>query len=347
MAPLETVADRSGTDVLEWSRSLVHPAMRTAVDRLPASMRRVAGYHFGWFDERGLPAETVDRGGKSLRPALVLLAAQAVGGDARDAVPAACAAELVHNFTLLHDDVMDRDLTRRHRPTSWSVFGSSTAILAGDALLTLAFDVLMDLGRPNAGKELRLLTSVLYELVDGQSADLSFEERGDVGLAECVRMAAHKTGSLLGGACGLGAVVGGGDEGQVLRLRGFGEHLGLSFQFVDDLLGIWGDPRTTGKPVYSDLVNRKKSLPVVATLTTRFPAARELAELYQNDRCLSESELARAAELIEAAGGRSWAEEQAEHHLTQALSCLEDAGLDPGATTQLGVLARLVVDRDH
>jgi len=347
MAPLEIVEDRSGTDVLEWSRGLVQPALRAAVGRLPASMERVAGYHFGWYDEHGRPAETVDRGGKSVRPALVLLAARAVGGSARAAVPAACAAELVHNFTLLHDDVMDGDSTRRHRPASWSVFGASTAILAGDALLTLAFDVLAGTGRDDLAAELRLLTSVLYELVDGQSADLAFERRADVALLECVHMAAGKTGSLLGGACGLGAIAGGGQRAQVERLRGFGQHLGLAFQYVDDLLGIWGDPATTGKPARSDLVNRKKSLPVVATLTSGTPLGEELAELYHREGRLSANELARAAELIEAAGGRAWAEDQAREHHAQALACLRDAGLDQAAAADLGVLAAIVVDRDH
>src|SRR5690625_669852 len=143
MAPLEVVAGRSGVELLEWSRSLVDPALRLAVERLPESVRDVAPYHFGWHDEQGQQA---DGGGKSGRPALVLLAARAVGGSAERALPAACAAELVHNFTLLHDDVMDHDLTRRRRPTCWSVFGSDAAILTGDALLTLAYDVLADGG---------------------------------------------------------------------------------------------------------------------------------------------------------------------------------------------------------
>ena len=351
MAPLEIATGRSGAEVLTWSRGLVDPALREAVDRLPDAMRRVAGYHFGWSDEEGRPVEAGngngDRGGKAVRPALVLLAARAVGGDAEQAVPAACAAELVHNFTLLHDDVMDGDVTRRHRRTSWAVFGSSAAILAGDALLTLAFDVLAGTGRATAGTGMRTLSTVLLELVDGQCSDIAFEKREDVDLLECVRMAAGKTGSLLGGACSLGAIFGGGDEEQIERLRGFGEHVGLAFQFVDDLLGIWGDPGVTGKAVYSDLINRKKTLPVVATLTSGTPVAQELADLYHGDRRLSEDELARAAELIESSGGRAWTEKQAEEHLALALSSLHGAGLDTSAGAELAALARLAVHRDR
>jgi geranylgeranyl diphosphate synthase, type I len=346
MAPLETATGRSGREVLAWSRRLVDPALREAVGRLPESMRRIAGYHFGWLDESGRPVGSGD-GGKSVRPALVLLAARAVGGTAEQAVPAACAAELVHNFTLLHDDVMDGDRTRRHRPTSWAVFGSSAAILAGDALLTLAFDVLAGAARPAVGTGMRTLSNVLYELVDGQSADLAFEARKDVGLPECLRMAAGKTGSLLGGACSLGAIFGGGDADQVDRLRAFGEHVGLAFQFVDDLLGIWGDPGTTGKPVYADLACRKKSLPVVAALNSGTEDARELAELYTSEDALSDTDLARAARLIEAAGGRAWTEKQADEHLARALSGLREAGLDEAAVAELGALAHLAVHRDH
>jgi geranylgeranyl diphosphate synthase type I len=347
MARLEIVAGRSAAEVLTWSRGLVDPALRAAVDRLPESMRRIAGYHFGWCDEHGRPGAAGGAGGKSVRPALVLLAAQAVGGSPEQAVPAACAAELVHNFTLLHDDVMDGDLTRRHRPTSWAVFGSSAAILAGDALLTLAFDVLSGAGRDAAGTGMRTLSTVLYALVDGQSADLSFEQRQDVELPECLRMAAGKTGSLLGGACSLGAIFGGGSAEQVDRLRGFGEHVGLAFQFVDDLLGIWGDPATTGKAVYSDLANRKKTLPVVATLTSATAAGRELAGLYHRDDPLSDAELAHAADLIESAGGRAWTEAQAAEHFGRAVSCLDGVGLATRATAELGALARLAVHRDH
>src|SRR6266700_3714958 len=130
MVQLETAQNRSGTDVLAWSRYLVEPAMRAAVDRLPDPVRKVAKYHFGWGDVQGrlIPA-AVAGGGRAIRPALVLLSAQAVGALAERAIPAACAVELVHNFTLLHDDLMDRDPTRRRRAACWSVFGAAAAIL--------------------------------------------------------------------------------------------------------------------------------------------------------------------------------------------------------------------------
>ncbi|WP_405140891.1 family 2 encapsulin nanocompartment cargo protein polyprenyl transferase [Sphaerisporangium sp. NBC_01403] len=402
---------RPAHEVLAWSRDLAGPALRSAVETLPASMRRIAGYHFGWQDEHGHPTTgSGSGGGKAIRPALVLLSAEAVGvptgtpsavpagpggpvgsaigpsgpngssssgtsgtsGASGDhggsggaggaglgaalgapgglnlgAMSAAVAVELVHNFSLLHDDVMDGDVTRRHRPTAWSVFGVSAAILAGDALLTLAFDVLGADGHPAAPDGARVLGAAVLDLVEGQSADTAFEARAEVSLPECVSMAEGKTGALLGGACALGALFGGGTPEQIEHLRGFGDRLGLAFQLVDDLLGIWGDPAVTGKPVYSDLRNRKKSLPVVAALASGTPAGDELAALYRRDQELTGPDLVHAAELIEAAGGRAWSQSRADDLLVEALGHLTSADPVPRAATELTTLAHLVTHRDH
>jgi geranylgeranyl diphosphate synthase type I len=346
VVPIDVISQpRSAADVLAWSRSVVDPAMRAAVDTLPASMRRVAGYHFGWWDADGSPR--AGDAGKAIRPTLAVLCAEAVGGSVVDAVPAAVAVELVHNFSLLHDDVMDRDVSRRHRPTAWTVFGISAAILAGDALLTLAFDVLAASGHSRAQDAMRMISAAVQDLVEGQCEDVSFEDRSDVDLAECLSMAGEKTGALLACSTAIGALYGGGTAGRVEHMRVFGEHLGLAFQLVDDLLGIWGDPQVTGKPVHSDLVSRKKSLPVVAALTAGVPAADELASLYHREDVLSDVELSRAAELVELAGGRSWTQREAVDQLDLALVELSRAAPVARAAAELDVLARLVTRRDH
>ncbi|GAA0593721.1 family 2 encapsulin nanocompartment cargo protein polyprenyl transferase [Actinomadura livida] len=336
---------RTAAEVLGWSRRLLDPALRDAVERMPGAVRDIAAFHFGWRDERGLPA--AGGGGKAIRPALTLLAAEAVGGTASAALPAAVAVELAHNFSLLHDDVMDGDLTRRHRPTAWTVYGANPAILAGDALLAAAFEVLADEPSPLIPRAVRTLAQAVRDLVAGQSADLAFEERSDVTLDECAAMAGRKTGALLGAACALGAAYGGGTTGQAARLRAFGERLGLAFQLVDDLLGIWGDPGTTGKPVHSDLHSRKKSLPVVAALTSGTPAGAELAELYFRDGDLTGDDASRAAALVDTAGGRAWAATRAATLLTTAEADLAAAGLHPTTATELRALAHLITHRNH
>jgi geranylgeranyl diphosphate synthase type I len=319
--------------------------MREAVDILSPPVRHVAGYHLGWHDEHGRPRPEAD--GKAIRPTLALLSAEAVGGNARDAVPAAVAVELAHNFSLLHDDVMDGDATRRHRPTAWHVFGVNAAILAGDALLALAHEVLASVPRPGSATAVAWLADAIRDLVDGQQADLSFERRTDVGLAECLAMAEHKTAALMGTSCALGALLGGAATERVDRLREFGHQLGVTFQLVDDLLGVWGEPAVTGKPVGSDLRSRKKSLPVVAALDAGGPAGRELAGLYHRDGPLSTDELARATTLIERAGGREWVERQAEKRLARAADLLHAAEPADRPAAELTALAHLISHRDH
>jgi geranylgeranyl diphosphate synthase type I len=340
-----TVRETSTTEVLSRCANLVTPALRAAVDTLREPLRRIAGYHFGWWDEQGRP--TAADAGKLLRPALALLAADAVGADPATALPAAVAVELAHNFSLLHDDIMDGDTTRRHRSTAWHVFGVNAAILAGDALLTLAFDVLAGSGHPAARDAVLSLGTAVQDLIRGQSEDTAFEQRTDVSRAECVRMAEGKTAALLGCSCALGALLGGGDSDQVGHLRRFGERLGLAFQFVDDLLGIWGDPGVTGTPVYADLRRRKKSLPVVAALTSGTAAAAELAAGYHGTAPLSPAELAEVAGLVERAGGRDWSRTRAWALRAEALHHLAEARPAPRAAAELTGLAELITSRDH
>jgi geranylgeranyl diphosphate synthase type I len=328
--------------VLSWTRKLFEDDLRAAVDRLPGMLRRIAGYHLGWWDADQQPL--TGHAGKALRPALVLLAAEAIGGSGQAAVPAAVAVELVHNFSLLHDDVMDVDRVRRHRPTAWTVFGVPQAILAGDAMVALASEVLADSGYPWAATAVRWLNESVIELCDGQFSDVAFEQRDQVELTECVHMVQAKTASLLGVSCALGALAGGADPARVILLRRFGRHLGLAFQLVDDLLGIWGDPKITGKPAGADLARRKKSLPVVAALTSGTAAGAEMAHVYGADGPV---DIAHARWLLEGARGAAWARDLADQEMALAVECLDAADCVPHGRAGLLDLARLVVARNH
>ena len=338
-------ARRSAHDVLAGSRALVEPALKAVVQELPASMRQVVGYHFGWWDVRGAP--TVGGGGKAIRPALTLVTAEAVGGDPGAAVPAAVAVELVHNFSLVHDDLIDDDATRRNRPTAWVVFGRPQALLAGNALLSLAFEVLATCDNPQAREAARMLGAAVQHMLDGQHRDMAFERRSDVGVDECLVMAERKTGALFGAACGLGALFGGASPSLVAYADAFGRRLGLAFQFVDDLLGIWGDPALTGKSVYSDLASRKKSLTVVAALTSGTAPGEKLRALLAREGDLAAADLARAAELVELAGGREWSRTEVHKLLVELLDELESLALSERAAGELAELARLVTWRDR
>lgn len=343
MTAVTTGSDAAG-DLAEV-REMIAPSLIATVRRLNPAMRRVVGYHCGWWDENG--TELTGPAGKSVRPALTIRCAEAVGGGAEEAVGAAMAVELVH-VSLLHDDVMDGDRTRRHRPTAWAMSGIPEAILAGDAILTLATEVLTAAyPAPLATEAVRRLSAAVLRLVDGQTADVAFERRTGVTLAGCLAMAAAKTGALLGCACELGALAGGAGATRVARLRQYGEHLGLAFQLADDLLGIWGDPAVTGKPVRADLRTRKKSLPVVAALTAGTADADRLARLYHRSAPLAEAELPEVTALVERAGGRRWAEQRAAYELEAALTSLRAADAEPVAAARLVALGRLLARRER
>lgn len=329
-------------DAFARSRELMAPAMLEAVERLSPRISRVVTYHLGWVDAEG---NSVERpAGKAVRPALAFACAEAVGSPAEAAIPGAVAVELVHNFSLLHDDVMDRDTERRHQPTAWALMGVGEAILAGDALLALAQERLIDPPAPERLKAAAALSEATADMITGQAEDLSFETRDDVGFDECVAMLQHKTAALLACACKVGAILGGGTDDQVATLGEFGRSLGLAFQAVDDVLGIWGKPETTGKPAWSDLRQKKKTLPVVAALTRGGPAAEGIRQLLTGD--MSEEDIALAAKLVEENGGREQALEVASRGLAEALERLDRLHISSRPRAELVRIAEFITDRD-
>ncbi|GAB7145867.1 family 2 encapsulin nanocompartment cargo protein polyprenyl transferase [Mycobacterium riyadhense] len=311
--------------------------LRSVMDTLPAEVRQVAGFHLGWWDRDG---STDSRGGgKAVRPALTFACARAAGGSLEAAIPAATAVELVHNFSLLHDDIMDGDMTRRHRSTAWAAFGMPRALLTGDALCVLAVDLI------NNGAAGEALRATLLEMCAGQSDDLAFEDRTEVTLPQCIRMAEKKTGTLFGLACELGALSAAADIQIAGLYRKFGRQLGIAFQLIDDVLGIWGQESVTGKPAYSDLKARKKSLTVVAALSSGTAAGHELAALYRSSAALCQRELERAADLVDEAGGRAWAEAEAARYLANARELLAAAEPERTGAVELQALAEVVTAR--
>ncbi|NGO68329.1 polyprenyl synthetase family protein [Streptomyces sp. SB3404] len=323
---------------------LTAPALRGGVGRLPREMRVLAGYHLGWLDEHG---RTVNGPalGKVVRPALVYASCEAVGGSAKDAIGAAVAVELVHNFSLVHDDVIDRDELRRHRPTVWRQFGIPAALLGGDAMLTLALHVLADTPDIDVSRAVQVLAHATLELIEGEAMDTAFEQRSDVTVAEYVAMAGGKTGALMWAACTLGALAGGAERGRIHHLARFGRHVGLAFQITDDLLGLYGDAKVTGKPVGRDLATRKKTYPVLAAMATDTTAGQKLAAMYARLGPLDDPLVPQAVLLIEESGGRRAAEQAAAQELQRAFAALTEAVPEPRAAADLKALAHLMAHR--
>jgi Geranylgeranyl pyrophosphate synthase len=324
-------------------RSLVDPALRAAVEQLDDPlMRRIASYQLGWCDADGSPT---DAGGKAIRPTLAVLASEAVCGAAEPGVAGAVAVELVHNFSLLHDDIMDRDVERRHRPTGWVAFGEGQAILAGNAMLTAAVDVVARQS-PHAESAVAALLDTVQHLISGQSADLALEQCADATLDDVLAMEGGKTAALIAGSLALGAIGAGADDAVVTRLAEAGRLLGLAFQLVDDVLGVVGDPSVTGKSASSDVRAGKRSAPIVAALTSGTDAAARLAELLRAGPPESDEAVAEAVRLIVAAGGVQWAGDEAERLLARALDELAGSGMPhAAAVSDLEELARFLVHR--
>ena len=325
-------------------RELVTAEMRAVIgeasERLYAWMR----YQLGWEDAQGVPVSASP--GKMIRPVGLLLATELCGGDLERAVPAAAAIELVHNFSLLHDDVEDRSDRRRGRPTLWTFTSEAQAINTGDGMFTLARAAMLNLedrGVPPALtlRAVRELDKASIRLVHGQYFDISFEERQDVTLDEYITMASGKTAAMFAAALAIGAIVAGSSEATVEAFRTAGRHIGLGFQMVDDILGIWGDPAVTGKPVGDDIRSRKMTYPVISVLEND-PSGRK--SLYATPFS-SEEEIETISLLIEEGGGREVTARRAHEERDRAIAVIEEAGIAGEGLERLRAYASIAIGR--
>lgn len=333
---------------IERYRPLVIDEMRAVVGDSPAGLFAWMRYHLGWEDEDGNPVAASP--GKMLRSTAVMLAAELVGGSAEAAAPAAAAVDLVHNFSLLHDDIEDDSSTRRGRATVWTFAGVPQAINTGDGMFTLARLAMHRL--PEAGVEERRVVEAMRELdeaslrlVEGQYLDMAFERRDDVSLQEYVEMASGKTAAMFAAPFAIGALLGGADGEVVSSFRAFGGHVGLAFQALDDLLDCWGTRQALGKEPGGDLLARKKTYPVLAALEAAPSAERDaLARAYAAPAADGEDYRALAA-LVEAAGGRAAAQRWADEQVHGATSALARVGLPAEASAVLEEYLRVATGR--
>ena len=307
-------------------------------DRTYAAFFGMLHYHLGWADAAFAP--TRSKSGKRIRPILCLLACETAGGDPGLALPAAAAIELLHNFSLIHDDVEDVSDVRRGRPTVWKRWGIAQAINAGDGLYTLAhmgFHRLSSLGVP-AQRQVaarKRFDRTCLQLTQGQFLDLSFETRDSVSIHDYLEMIDGKTAALVSGSAAIGALIAGSER--VERYAAFGRGLGLAFQIEDDLLGIWGDPSITGKSAASDIASRKKSLPVLYGLEN----SEELRALYAG----RDVDVPRAVRVLERLGAREYAQTIADEYTQAAMAALDEAAPQGATGDILRDLARSLLGR--
>ncbi len=273
-------------------------------------------YHMGWADADLNVAESP--AGKRIRPLLCLLCAEAAGGDWRQAVPAGAAIEILHNFTLVHDDIQDKSPTRRGRQTVWKLWGENQAINAGDAMFAQAHLAMCNLLERGVAagivvQALRRLDETCLELTKGQHADMDFENRQNVSVSEYLAMIDGKTAALLALAAELGALIAGKDEATVNHYAQFARYLGLAFQVRDDILGVWGDEAEIGKSAATDIETRKKSLPVLYGLERSQP----LRALYAAQPMPADF-VPRAVSWLDEAGAQAYCEEMEQEYTDTA-----------------------------
>lgn len=297
-------------------------------------------YHMGWTGE-GAGSEAT---GKRVRPLLVLLCCASAGGDWQAALPAAAAVELLHNFSLVHDDIQDNSDKRRGRATVWVKWGTPQAINAGDGLFVLSNLAITDLIAAYPAETVVQAAQTLHntslELTRGQYLDISYEKRADLGVEDYWPMIGGKTAALLAGCCAIGALLGGADELAREAYRAFGHYLGLAFQVQDDILGIWGDEAVTGKSAASDLLEGKKTLPVLAGLGKKG----KFAERWRQGPIKPE-EVEEIARLLASESAYTTTHEAAKQMTDMALNSLREADPQGQAGEELNELAGKLLGR--
>ncbi len=334
------------SQVLELYRSELGAELRSIIGTSGLPLYDMMRYHLGWTDHVGLPEQVKE--GKLWRPVLCLLACQAVGGSWQTSLPAAAAVELGHNFSLVHDDIEDASSERRHRPTLWRVWGQAQAINVGDALHVLARLALLRLeGRgvaePKILRAVRALDEACLQLCEGQYLDIAFENRLHISVEDYLRMISLKTAALFEVSLHLGSFLGTDDKTVIEHLRSFGRNLGMAYQIRDDLLAIWGEEKTTGKPSLSDVRTRKKTLPIVYGLERAEAEEKErLLKLYRQE-VIGNEDAVSVVKILDRLGVQTYTQSVVERYYHQALSQLETSGLAPSALSGLRETASLLL----
>ena len=329
-------------------RDAMRVELKKVIDSCPSALGNILRYHMGWQDEQGHSCNR--ESGKFIRSTLCLLSCQAVGGDTSQVMPAAAAVELIHNFSLIHDDIEDASDERHHRPTVWRLWGQSQAINAGDAMFTLAYLALLRLKEKGIADDkiansIKMLSLACLELCEGQYLDVEYENRLDITIDDYLDMAAKKTAALFAVSTSLGAYLGSDNSRLVGFFHIFGQELGIAYQICDDVLGIWGVEKSVGKSA-GDISERKKTLPVVYGLqNSKGEVRKRLGELY-SQKSIESEDIKEVTKILDHLGARDYARNIAEQHYYKALVHLEATRLDTSRQAPLKETACFLLKRD-
>ena len=333
--------------------------MQRYADDLDQTMRHIVGlvaedvpdfavmarYPLGWVDEQGLPYEGAT--GKRVRPLFMLLCNEAAGGRWQQALYAAAAVELLHNFSLIHDDIQDNSPIRHNRPTVWKIWGQANAINAGDLLFTLSYTALQHLASEGVPAEVVLMVWDIMnrtnlELTRGQHLDMRFEHQEHVSVDEYISMITGKSAALLAACARIGSLIATHDDQVARRYADFARHLGVAFQIRDDILGIWGNTSATGKSTATDILSRKKSLPVLYGLSR----SQRLVEIYRQE-ALNQADVQEAVQELDALDAQGYARQIEVENFTLAMEALDLANPRGEAAEWLRQFADALLARTH
>ena len=327
----------------------IEQAIRKALDDASPFVAGVIGYHFGWADQEFKPVRL--ESGKMLRPVLCLLVYQELTGRYKPALPVAAAIEMIHNFSLIHDDIEDNDTERRGRPTAWAVWGKPLAINVGDYLYTLAFQMLSRLDSAHFPLERivaiqRLVTDSCLMLTAGQDLDLRFEQLPQVTTDMYLDMVYKKTGALLEAAILSGAVLGTSNQEVIEHYRQFAKNIGIAFQIQDDILGIWGNSQQTGKSADNDIRRKKKTLPILHTLSEITGSrGKTLQKLYASNSPLTDDQVEFVRSCLDEAQALPFAQQTANRYIEDAYTALNRINAHNQAQSSLETIARYLINR--
>lgn len=344
--------------ILSKYSNIIENSMKNFFDsqkRYPEKLYDLMKYHLGWLDENLFPIEKY--GGKKLRPTLCLLSYLAssdrdnreASNDIGSILPAAIAIELIHNFSLIHDDIEDNSAFRRGRPTIWKLWGVPHAINVGDCMFSLvnlsAIQIAEYFSEEETLNVLKILNSAVMELSKGQYLDMDFENRFDITTNDYLDMVSKKTAALISASTHIGALLATNDPQIIARFKNFGKKIGIAFQIRDDIIGIWS--KKTGKTKAEDIINKKKTLPIIYGLNIPH-ASKELKEIYQkNKRKIKKSDVEIVLKILEDVNSLNYSQKIAEVYEKEAIEELNKTGIKNNAMYELKTITEFLVKREY
>lgn len=331
-------------------RETVEAELKAIVSSGQLGLYDMLRYHLGFQDVSGVACDKSH--GKLIRPILCLLCCQATMGDLSKVIPAAVSLELIHNFSLIHDDIQDDSAKRRQRPTVWKLWGKEQAINAGDAMFAMSYLELLKLQDNNIGdkeivRSIRLLTEACLSLCEGQYLDMLYESTCNITTENYLTMIMKKTAALIATCTALGASIGTDNDEIINNYYMFGRDLGMAFQIADDVLGIWGTETKTGKPEKIDILKKKKTFPVVYSLNNSSATdTKELKRYYSNNKT-EENFVIEIVEILNSLGAQAYSQKISQQYYKLALSRLETIGIEQSRRVPIINMVNILMERDY